>query len=53
MVDEMLIAGGEWLPQYADEIELAKERMASGNLIPPKTLRGNRVKEKTVEDMKK
>ena len=53
MVDEMLIAGGEWLPQYADEIELAKARMASGNLIPPKTLRGNRVKEKTVEDMKK
>jgi Alpha-galactosidases/6-phospho-beta-glucosidases, family 4 of glycosyl hydrolases len=53
MVDEMLIAAAEWLPQYAEEIELAKVRMASDNLIPPKTLRGNRVKEKTIEDMKK
>ena len=27
MVDEMLVAGGEWLPQYAEEIERAKERL--------------------------
>lgn len=52
MVDEMLIAGEQWLPQYEEEIKLAKERMASGNLIPPKDLKGNRVKEKTIEELK-
>lgn len=52
MVDEMLIAGEQWLPQYAEAIKAAKERMKSDNLIPPKTLKGNRVKEKTAEEMK-
>ena len=51
MTDEMLIAGEQWLPQYKDEIKLAKERWAAGNLIPPKTNKGIRVKEKTVEEM--
>lgn len=27
MIDEMLIAGEEWLPQYADEIKEAKENL--------------------------
>lgn len=53
MVDEMLIAGEQWLPQYKSEIEFAKERMKSDNLIPPKNLKGIRVKEKTIEEMKK
>jgi L-rhamnose-H+ transport protein len=39
MVDEMLIAQEQWLPQYADEIARAKERWAKaeaeGTLIPP------------------
>ncbi len=34
MADEMLIAQAEWLPQYATEIEKAKERMQSSTLIP-------------------
>ncbi len=36
MVDEMLVAQKEWLPQYADAIAIAKERLASGDLIPVK-----------------
>lgn len=48
MVDEMLIAGEQWLPNYANEIVLAKARMVerekSGTMIPAKTLTGNRVK---------
>jgi alpha-galactosidase len=34
MVDEMLIAQEEWLPQYREAIAAAKERFARGNLIP-------------------
>ncbi len=34
MVDEMLVAGEAWLPQYASAIAEAKERLASGNLLP-------------------
>ncbi|NLJ97436.1 MAG: alpha-glucosidase/alpha-galactosidase [Clostridiales bacterium] len=51
MVDEMLIAGEAWLPQYKDEIVKAKERMKSTNLIPPRDYTGIRVKEKTLEEM--
>lgn len=56
MVDEMLIAQAEWLPQYAQEIERAKERWAQaereGTLIPPiKTQGAARLHTKTVEEM--
>ena len=34
MVDEMLVAEAEWLPQYAGAIVEAKERLANGPLIP-------------------
>ena len=34
MVDEMLIAQAEWLPQYKEAIAEAKARFAEGNLIP-------------------
>jgi alpha-galactosidase len=56
MVDEMLIEEAEWLPQYADEIERAKERRAKaeaeGTLIPPIITRGAaRLHTKTVEEM--
>jgi len=34
MVDEMLVAGEAWLPQYKDAIAEAKRRLASGNLLP-------------------
>jgi len=35
LVDEMLVAGEAWLPQYAKAIEDAKERLASGPRIAP------------------
>ena len=52
MVDEMLVAGEQWLPQYKEEIARAKERLSSGNLIPPRDYKGIRVHEKTVEEMR-
>ncbi len=57
MVDEMLIAGEKWLPQYADEIKLAKERIAKakadGTFIPVKeNYKGAaRLHEKTIDEM--
>jgi alpha-galactosidase len=36
MVDEMLVAGERWLPQYSKAIADAKRRLASGNLIEPR-----------------
>ena len=36
MVDEMLVAQEQWLPQYAKAIADAKERLAHGKLIPTK-----------------
>lgn len=56
MADEMLIAEAQWLPQYTEEIERAKERMElrkkDGTYIPPKEYHGIRVHEKTVEEMR-
>ncbi len=53
MVDEMLVAGEEWLPQWKDEIAKAKVRLATGPLVP--TLEDNRgaarLKTKSVEEM--
>lgn len=53
MVDEMLIAGDPWLPQYKDEIAKAKIRMKSADLIPARNYKGIRLKEKTVDEMYK
>lgn len=50
MVDEMLIAGEKWLPQYASEIAQAKERM-KGELLPYRKAKGFTMKEKSVEEM--
>ena len=36
MVDEMLIAQEEWLPQYEEAISAAKELFAKGDLLPTK-----------------
>lgn len=52
LVDEMLVAGETWLPQYADSIAAAKKRLAAGNLIPTLQYEGAaRLKVKTVEEM--
>jgi len=54
MVDEMLVAQEQWLPQYAEAIATAKERLASGPLVPTRDgYRGAaRLEVKTVEEMK-
>ena len=53
MIDEMLIAEEEWLPQYNKAIAEAKERFAKGNLLPTREgYQGAvRIKDKTVEEI--
>ena len=53
MIDEMLVAQEQWLPQYAEAIAEAKKRLAAGNLIPTRDgYRGAvRLSEKTVEEI--
>jgi alpha-galactosidase len=52
MVDEMLVAGEKWLPQYGDAIEAARERLDNGPLLPTSDFKGAaRLKVKTVEEM--
>jgi alpha-galactosidase len=52
MVDEMLVAGAEWLPQYKDAIIAANTRMTSGDLLPTRNYEGAaRLKIKSVEEM--
>ncbi|MDA3798653.1 MAG: alpha-glucosidase/alpha-galactosidase [Kiritimatiellae bacterium] len=53
MVDEMLIAQEEWLPQYGKAIAEAKERFAKGDLLSTReNYKGAAVvKTKTVEEM--
>lgn len=36
MIDEMLVAQEEWLPQYSEAIAEAKKRLATGERIPTK-----------------
>ncbi|GBF77388.1 alpha-glucosidase/alpha-galactosidase [Paenibacillus sp. 598K] len=52
MVDEMLVAQEQWLPQYGEAIAAAKQRLAAGDLIPTRDYRGAaRLQTKTVEEM--
>jgi alpha-galactosidase len=53
MVDEMLVAGEKYLPQYREAIVKAKERLSKGSLIPPRDYKGIRVPEKSIEEMRK
>lgn len=52
MVDEMLVAGAQWLPQYAEEIPKAKKRLEEN---PPhyNPVTGIVQKEKTVKEMER
>ncbi|RUT35693.1 alpha-glucosidase/alpha-galactosidase [Paenibacillus zeisoli] len=53
LVDEMLVAQEQWLPQYSEAIVMAKERQASGSLIPTRNYEGAaRLKVKSVDEMK-
>ena len=53
MIDEMLVAEEEWLPQYAEAIARAKENLAKGDLIPTnENYHGAvRLREKTPEEV--
>ncbi|MFX3635036.1 MAG: alpha-glucosidase/alpha-galactosidase [Candidatus Pristimantibacillus sp.] len=52
MVDEMLVAQEQWLPQYGQAIAPAKQRLAEGPLLPTRDYAGAaRLKVKTVEEM--
>ena len=55
MIDEMLIAQEEWLPQYGEAIKAAKETFAKGNLIPTNdSYKGAaRLRVKTAEEVSK
>ena len=50
MVDEMLVAGRQWLPQYSEEIPKAEKRLADSHL-PLHPAKGFRLHTKTVEEM--
>lgn len=53
MVDEMLVAQEQWLPQYSTAIDAAKKRLASDDLIPTKDYKGAaRLQVKSVNEMK-
>ena len=51
LVDEMLVAQAEWLPQYGTAIAAAKARLAAGNILPTKDYQGIRLHTKSVEEM--
>jgi alpha-galactosidase len=54
MVDDMLIAQGQWLPQYKDSINQAKKRQQNEKRLPTKVFKGAaRLKTKSIEEMKK
>lgn len=54
LVDEMLVAGEKWLPQYKSAIKTAKARLAKGPLIKTKPVRGAaRVKTRSLAELKK
>jgi len=53
LVDEMLVAQADWLPQFGKAIADAKQRLSRGKLIPTKDYRGAaRLPIKTVEEMR-
>jgi alpha-galactosidase len=54
LVDDMLIAGERWLPQYKKAIAEAKRRAKSGKRLPTREFRGAaRLATKSVEEMAK
>jgi alpha-galactosidase len=54
MVDEMLIAQAEWLPQYRREIPKARQRLRSEKRLGTRKTKGAaRIRTKTVAEMKR
>jgi alpha-galactosidase len=52
MVDEMLVAQAQWLPQYADAIPVAKERMASAKVRTRDWEGAARLRVRSVEELR-
>ncbi len=53
MVDELLVAGEKWLPQYGKAITVAKAKLQKGNLIQTRdTMGAARLKVKSVEELR-
>lgn len=54
MVDEMLVAGERWLPQYAAAIAAAKARLAAGKTVPTRQgyAGAARLHTKTIDEMR-
>lgn len=50
MIDEMLVAEAEWLPQYQEEIAKAKIRLLDKK-VPYRPTPGFTLKEKSIEEM--
>lgn len=50
MVDELLVAEKEWLPQYAEEIEKTEKRLENKQ-VPYRKVKGFKQASKTVEEM--
>jgi alpha-galactosidase len=55
LVDEMLVAQAQWLPQYKRAIATAKKRLETGPLLPTlkNYLGAARVKTKTVAQLRR
>ena len=52
MIDEMLVAQEEWLPQYKEAIAQAKKNLSDGPKIPTKDYHGAvRLREKAPEEV--
>ena len=52
MVDEMLVAGAEWLPQYADAIPAARARLARGRVATREWAGAARLAVRSVEELR-
>ena len=52
MVDEMVVAQARWLPQYADAVPAAKERLAKGTVKTRDWEGAARKKVRTVEELR-
>jgi len=53
LVDDMLVAQEQWLPQYGEAIRAAKERQKGERLPLKEYVPAARLKERTLEEMAK
>jgi alpha-galactosidase len=51
MVDELLVAQEQWLPQYGPAIAAAKQRLAGGPQVPLRPIPGHKLPTKTLEEL--